>query len=111
MTFTFGQPVYEAFENELQAVLDVIKNGTSDYPRSITVSGILPSGVVLLETLIFSPEETLKKVLVPLLDDEVAPEQTEQYQMSLQVPSNQTNTLLGQYPNTVLEVLDDDSMS
>ena len=109
--FTFGELVYVAFENEGKAALDVIKNGSSDYPRSITISGMLPNGMVLTDTLIFSPEEILRKVLVPLMDDEIALEQKEQYQISLQVPINQTRVLLGQHPNTVLEVLDDDGMS
>ena len=111
VTFTFGQPVYKAFENEGQAILDVIKNGSSDYPQSITVSGMLPSGVALNETLIFSPKEMLKTVVVQLRDDEVALEQKEQYQMVLQVPTNHTRVLLGLYPSTILEVLDDDGMS
>ena len=111
VTFTFGQPVYKAFENEGQVMLDVIKNGSSDYPQSITVSGMLPNGVVLMESLIFSPEEMLKTVVVQLRDDEVALEQKEQYQMVLQAPTNHTRVLLGLYPSTVLEVLDDDGMS
>ena len=111
MTFTFGQPVYKAFESEGQATLDVIKNASSDYPQSITVSGMLPSGAVLKETLIFSPEEMLKTVVVWLRDDEVALEQKERYQVVLQLPTNHTRVLLGQYPSTVLEVLDDDGMS
>ena len=111
VTFTFGQPVYEAFENEGQVELDIIKNGSNDYPRSITLTGMLPNGMVVTETLRFSPEETLKKVVVPLIDDEIALEPKEQYQMSLQVPPNQINVVLGQHPNTALEVLDNDGMS
>ena len=111
VTFTFGQSVYDTYENEGPAALDVIKIGSSNYPRSVTVSGMLPNGMLLMETLIFIPGETLKKVLVPVMDDEVALEEEEQYQISLQVPNNQTRSLLGQHPNTVLEVLDDDGMT
>ena len=58
--------------------------------------------------LTFSPEETMKVVSIPLVDDEVALEETEKYTLSLHVPATQIGVELGRNPEAVLEVLDND---
>ena len=94
-------------ENEVQAVLVITKNGSSDYNRSVTLIGTYELGF-FTQDLEFTPGQTMTEVFVTLVDDEIALEDVVQYQQSLQIPTGQTGVELGMQPTSVLEVADDD---
>ena len=95
-------------ENDTQAIITVTKNGSSDYFRMVRLTGIVENEVDITQNLTFSPEETVKEVSIPVIDDEIALEEPIQYPLSLQIPTGQTGVEVGEQPNSALEVGDND---
>ena len=108
MTFSFDRRVYRAREDEGNATLTIVKDGSSDYARSVMYTGVIQNGVYVTQMLTFSGEETMKEIFVRLVDDEVALEETEVYTLSLHIPTAQIGVELGQHPAAFLEVVDND---
>ena len=108
MAFSFDRPVYMVEEGEAQVVIVVTKTGSSDYPRSVRLTGVVQNGSDITQVLMFSPIQTTFEVTVPLIDDQVALEEPIQFPLSLQIPTGQTGVELGEQPNSILEVADDD---
>ena len=95
-------------EDEGNATLTIVKDGSSDYTRSVMWTGVIQNGVYVAQMLTFSREETMKEVSIPLVDDEVALEETEEYTLSLHIPATQIGVELGGVPEAILEVVDND---
>ena len=108
MVFNFDRPLYMVMENDREAIIVVTKNGSSDYPRTIRLIGVVENGVDITEDLVFNPGQTMMGIRAPLVDDEVALEAPVQYSLSLEVPTGQPGVALGGQANSALEVADDD---
>ena len=108
MVFNFDRPLYMVMENDREAIIVVTKNGSSDYPRTIRLIGVVENGVDITEDLVFNPGQTMMEICAPLVDDEVALEAPVQYSLSLEVPTGQPGVALGGQANSALEVADDD---
>ena len=97
-----------AVENEATANLIIVKIGSSDYSRRIDISGMVENEVDVAQTLTFSLDQNMMVVSVPLINDMIALEETKEYHLSLQIPTDPIGVEIGNIQQTVLKVADDD---
>ena len=108
MVITFDRPVFTAMESDVDTDIVIIMNGSSDYTRTVRIIGTIQNGVDVTRFVDFSPGNDYVELIFPLVDDDVAWEETEQYPLSIEIPTGQTGVVLGEDPNSILEVVDDD---